>query len=90
MVPPDSMPDERARGDLDEHMIKGSKQRAVYHAYTRGAWSVHWWKKSPRSPYEYEQRWLWPSAEAARAWTQKKIDQKTSERGGYAIGDDDE
>jgi len=90
MAPPSSMPDERVRGDLDVRMIKGSKQRAVYHAYTRGPWSVHWWKKSPWSPYENELRWLWPSADAARAWTQKKIDQKTGEGGGYAIEDDDE
>ena len=45
---------------------------------------------SPRSPYANELRWLWPSAEAARKWTQDKIDQKTTERGGYAIEDDDE
>ena len=60
------------------------------HAYTRGPWSVHWWKKSPQSPYENEQRWLWPSADDARAWTQDKIDEKTGERGGYVIEDDDE
>ena len=90
MAPPDSMPDERARGDLDARMIKNTGRGAVYHAYTRGPWSVHWWKKSPRSPYENELRWLWPSAEAARKWTQDKIDQKTTERGGYAIEADDE
>ena len=86
------MPDERADDglDLDARMTKASKQRPVYHAYTRGPWSVHWWKKSPRSPFENELRWLWPSAEAARKWTQDKIDQKTTERGGYAIEADDE
>ena len=39
---------------------------------------------------ENEQRWLWPSADDARAWTQKKIDQKTGEGGGCDIEDDDE
>ena len=39
---------------------------------------------------ENEQRWLWPSADDARKWTQDKIDEKTSERGGYFIEDDDE
>jgi hypothetical protein len=90
-APPGSMPDERVDGDLDERMIKNTGRGAVYHAYTRGPWSVHWWKKSPRSPYENELRWLWPSADdAARKWTQDKIDQKTGERGGYAIENDDE
>ena len=84
------MPDKRARGDLDERMMKDSRQRAVYHAYTRGPWSVHRWSPTPTSPFENEQRWLWPSADDARAWTQKKIDEKTSERGGYVIEDDDE
>jgi len=89
-APLDSMPDERINGDLDERMIKESKKRPVYHAYTRGPWSVHRWTKSRRAPFADEQRWLWPSADDARAWTQKKIDQKTSERGGYVIEDDDE
>ena len=71
-------------------MTKASKQRPVYHAYTRGPWSVHRWTKSRRAPFADEQRWLWPSADAARAWTQKKIDQKTGEGGGYAVEDDDE
>ena len=84
------MPDKRACGDLDARMMKDSRQRAVYHAYTRGPWSVHRWSPTPTSPFVDEQRWLWLSADDARAWTQKKIDQKTSERGGYAIVDDDE
>ena len=84
------MPARRARCDLDARMMKDSRQRAVYHAYTRGPWSVHRWSPTPTSPFENEQRWLWPSADDARAWTQKKIDQKTSERGGYVIEDDDE
>ena len=84
------MPDKRARGDLDARMMKDSRQRAVYHAYTRGPWSVHRWSPTPTSPFQNELRWLWPSAEAARAWTQKKIDEKTGERGGYVIEDDDE
>ena len=89
-APLDSMPDERIDGDLDERMIKESKKRPVYHAYTRGPWSVHRWTKSRRSPFAEEQRWLWPSADDARKWTQDKIDEKTSERGGYFIEDDDE
>ena len=91
-APLDSMPDERADDglDLDARMTKDCKQRAVYHAYTRGPWSVHRWSPTPTSPFQNELRWLWPSAEAARAWTQKKIDEKTGERGGYVIEDDDE
>ena len=75
---------------IDERMIKASPKRPVYHAYTRGPWSVHRWSPTPTSPFADEQRWLWPSAEAARKWTQDKIDQKTGERGGYAIEADDE
>ena len=89
-APPGSMPDERVDGDLDTRMIKASPKRPVYHAYTRGPWSVHRWTKSRRSPFEQEQRWLWPSAKDARKWTQDKIDQKTGERGGYAFENDDE